>query len=66
MRCDACGGRGWILRPAPIKTAPELRGVVMWKDPCDDCGGSGICHCCDGLTAANDTPPGSPGTRTEE
>jgi hypothetical protein len=24
--------------------------------PCQDCGGTGIAHCCDGLTACNDPP----------
>lgn len=41
MRCEACHGTG----------TPDRSGT-----PCDDCGGSGVGHCCDGLTACNDFP----------
>ncbi len=41
MRCEPCHGTGWV-------------GHGMGGDTCGDCGGSGIVHCCEGLTACND------------
>ena len=41
MRCETCHGTGWT-------------GHGMGGDTCGECGGSGITHCCDGLTACND------------
>jgi hypothetical protein len=38
----------------------DPRGFV-WKagtlEPCPDCGGTRVAHCCDGLTACNDPDP---------
>jgi hypothetical protein len=39
MRCEACHGLGIL---------------VSSQHPCAECGGTGIGHCCDGLTACND------------
>ena len=52
MRCETCHGLGKLTydeHPAP---KPTQFGSVF---PCPDCGGSGVAHCCDGLTSCNDT-----------
>ena len=50
MICQTCQGRGDVLRfPAEVKF-----GRFLMHSPCPDCNGSGVQHCCDGLTAAND------------
>ena len=51
MRCERCRGTGKVL------------DGVWWHRqavPCPDCGGCGLAHCCDGLTAANETPEPEP------
>lgn len=42
MICESCHGYGEIWVPMRF-----VRG--MQRVPCDDCCGSGIAHCCDGL-----------------
>jgi hypothetical protein len=55
MRCEACLGDGRRLNPlVTVKVAcdmvmidnPQRLPIII---PCDECGGSGIAHCCDGL-----------------
>lgn len=53
MRCPTCFGTGrgpvtgeWIGHRLQTRMGP----------PCEDCGGTGAAHCCDGLTACNDSP----------
>lgn len=50
MRCDACQGIGKVTYDQHPHPKPEPFGSVF---PCPECAGSGITHCCDGLTAAN-------------
>lgn len=49
MRCERCKGKGWLVH--------DPYGNRL---PCSDCGGCGVAHCCDGLTAANETPEPEP------
>ncbi len=42
MRCETCDGRGFVT-----SKQPHLRPT----DPCPDCGGTSIAHCCDGIVA---------------
>jgi hypothetical protein len=62
MICEACHGTGRRLNPVlsvdgdgpygiRIKNPDRLRLLV----PCDECGGSGFAHCCEGEQAQ---PPG--------
>jgi hypothetical protein len=54
MRCETCDGKGrvWVW-----KNVQEMEPRMQ---PCPDCGGCRIAHCCDGLTAANETPEPEP------
>ena len=51
MRCETCQGVGRVTYDQHPEPKPEPFGCAF---PCPDCGGSGISHCCDGLTACND------------
>jgi DnaJ-class molecular chaperone len=48
MRCETCGGEG-VVRVNP-EEGIYLQSLRLWlqSDPCSDCGGSGITHCCEG------------------
>lgn len=53
MRCERCHGFGRIAIPkGAIRRTPE-GGAAFFKhggsEPCPDCGGSGVAHCCDGI-----------------
>jgi DnaJ-class molecular chaperone len=55
MRCERCQGLGNL----PINfTFGDYHATTLM--PCPDCGGCGVAHCCDGLTAANETPEPEP------
>jgi hypothetical protein len=60
MRCPACFGTGH--RPLTSEWIGH-RLLVRMGPPCQDCGGTGIAHCCDGLTACNDAPEHDTPTR---
>jgi hypothetical protein len=46
MICDICGGDGVL----PIVNIDENTGPVLCgEEPCFECGGTGIIHCCEGL-----------------
>lgn len=52
MRCESCQGSG--------RKRPYEHGADMPKEawePCEDCGGTGSAHCCEGMIA-NDAPEG--------
>ena len=51
MRCDKCHGTG-----VELHHVPKVNPMFLVQMPCPVCGGSGIAHCCDGLTSANDVP----------
>ena len=63
MRCETCHGMGMkpsgeriSAPPGGIRSGASLiRGSAPILVPCPDCIG-GTAHCCDGLTAANETP----------
>jgi hypothetical protein len=63
MRCETCQGRGWRFSLPPGANAFEMRlpalANAMQRVPCNECGGSGIAHCCDGDRA-------NPGTGESE
>ena len=46
MRCEACQGTGFI---------PYLETHIRVPRPCEECGGSGIAHCCEGLCESRET-----------
>ena len=52
MRCETCHGKGVCLRdglPAvAVMPGDPARVVSVWE-PCPECGGTGITHCCEGL-----------------
>ena len=60
MRCETCQGRGWVRDQIPMFTEYPNAAIRHPKVPCPDCGGCGVAHCCDGLTAANETPEPEP------
>lgn len=58
MICETCHGQGKRLNPALFITANHYSGGYVANPdhlpllvPCDECGGSGVAHCCDGLRA---------------
>lgn len=54
MRCERCQGIGKLTYD---QLTPQEKGYMDQFGsvfPCPDCGGCGISHCCDGLTAEND------------
>jgi hypothetical protein len=51
MRCETCHGLGRLTYDEHPHPKPQQFGSVF---PCPDCGGGGVAHCCDGLTACND------------
>jgi hypothetical protein len=57
MICETCHGRGWVwgdsLPVIGVMPGDPARPPVelSLKVPCEDCGGNGHAHCCDGLIA---------------
>jgi hypothetical protein len=59
MICEACYGSGKRLNPALIVSTDAHSYTVRVHNPdglpllvtCDECHGSGVAHCCDGLRA---------------
>ena len=54
MRCETCHGKGWVfvdhqpvvgVMPGDPDRPPHYYSL---KQPCPDCGGCGITHCCEG------------------
>jgi hypothetical protein len=57
MICDTCHGKGRVIRDASLAVGVmpgDPRYPVSIWEPCPDCGGCGIGHCCDGLRAQAD------------
>lgn len=60
MRCERCHGDGLARESVTLIREPILGSTTVFTEnmnyliPCPDCGGSGISHCCDGLTACNE------------
>ena len=58
MRCPTCHGTGNVVRQSPV--CPDLGLWSNYEVPCQDCGGSGITHCCEGMREqAEDETAGS-------
>ena len=63
MICEACHGTGRRLNPALTVHSTMTGGWVENPHglpllvPCDECGGSGVAHCCDGLRAQPEEYP---------
>lgn len=58
MICEICHGSGrWFPSLADIQRG--RRGAKSLSDfrPCEDCGGTGFSHCCDGLRASPEDEP---------
>jgi len=52
MNCPACHGKGWEYGPSISHEFPDgtvIATADLRKKPCEECGGTGIIHCCDGL-----------------
>lgn len=47
MNCDKCHGKGWVDDPDIMSSA---------RLPCEECGGNGKSHCCDGLKEQPEKP----------
>lgn len=45
MICELCDGDGVL----PVIAMPEGKPVITGEEPCFECGGTGITHCCEGL-----------------
>lgn len=54
MICPTCHGRGFV--PSHLNARREGRYTVHFV--CEDCGGSGIAHCCEGLQSQPDLEAG--------
>jgi len=52
MICETCHGRRFIERRAA--------GECPVEEPCPDCGGFGIVHCCEGERPGNPLPGNRP------
>jgi hypothetical protein len=46
MICEWCGGYGML---PIINIDKNTRPVICGEEPCFECGGTGITHCCDGI-----------------
>jgi hypothetical protein len=63
MICEVCHGTGKRLNPALSLDRSPLAGLrgnpkgLPLLVPCEDCGGSGVAHCCDGLRAQPEDAP---------
>jgi DnaJ-class molecular chaperone len=57
MRCETWDGAGMVLGVSAVGPRKMIVSVAV---PCPDCGGCGVAHCCDGLTAVNETPEPEP------
>lgn len=44
MICETCHGTGWML----VRVLNTQIPVDVLEFPCDDCGGCGRTHCCEG------------------
>ena len=58
MICETCHGQGKRLNPALAVFASHAHGSRVHNPDhlpmlvtCDECNGSGVAHCCDGLVA---------------
>lgn len=51
MRCEKCHGNGKIYKPVYFWPEKEMGHL---PEICEDCGGSGVSHCCEGDSACND------------
>jgi len=49
MRCEKCYGTGYS------SDIPEDQDPFMYL-PCEECGGTGVAHCCDGIREQESTP----------
>lgn len=52
MVCEFCHGTGKILVPR--------MNIAMGYDPCPECNGTGLQHCCEGLCEQPDDWPDNP------
>lgn len=50
MLCQRCHGKG-AVSAAFTKNTPQPK----WDQPCPDCHGLGVTHCCDGLVCQPET-----------
>lgn len=48
-RVSYMAASGLMLTEAELHTVPAQTAVISFELHCDDCGGSGVAHCCDGL-----------------
>jgi hypothetical protein len=55
MRCESCHGTGQLAAAGDDVLSCAAAGPPLAL-PCPECGGCGIAHCCDGITACNDLP----------
>jgi hypothetical protein len=53
MRCETCQGFGRVVWPYGYRSPIPAQYEQAWARPCQDCGGGGIAHCCDGLQASD-------------
>lgn len=47
MRCETCRGKGGRWVPRTAWSLPGAPWVLVWE-PCRECGGTKISHCCEG------------------
>ena len=46
MICAMCSGKGYIICSQRVAIQ---RKTYQWREPCEDCGGTGFQSCCEGL-----------------
>ena len=59
MNCEKCHGTGFIWGPSCEHKFPDgtvIATADLVKKPCEECGGTGKSHCCDGLKEQPEKP----------
>jgi len=56
MNCEKCHGTGMVVGLTPDGITADGEDCWCYLIPCEECGGTGKSHCCDGLKEQPEKP----------